>query len=56
MNLNKAVLCLDCQEVFSSNQKKCPTCGRNTPDCSYPIVNWIRPISEANKNILKKAA
>ncbi len=38
MNLNDALLCMDCSELFSVSEKVCPACSGRT---SFPIAPWL---------------
>jgi hypothetical protein len=50
MDLRMARLCLDCEEIFEG-KPKCPKCDSET---WYPIMGWIRPMSEAQVRVLRK--
>ena len=48
MDLRMAKLCLDCEEIFE-DKSRCPRCGSET---WHPIVDWIRPMSEAEVRVV----
>jgi hypothetical protein len=50
MDLRMARLCLDCEEIFEG-KPRCPKCDSET---WYPIMGWIRPISEAEIRVVRK--
>ncbi len=50
MDLRMARLCLDCEEIFEGNSR-CPRCESET---WYPIMGWIRPMSETKVRVLRK--
>lgn len=50
MDLRTARLCLDCEEVFE-NKARCPRCDSK---CWHPIMGWIRPMSEAERKVIKR--
>jgi hypothetical protein len=50
MDLRIARLCLDCEEIFEG-KSRCPRCGSET---WYPIMGWIRPMSEAEIRVVRK--
>jgi RNA polymerase subunit RPABC4/transcription elongation factor Spt4 len=52
MDLGKARLCLDCEEIFEG-KSRCPRCDSET---WYPIIGWIRPMSEAKIKVVRKKA
>ena len=50
MELGSARFCLDCEEIFEG-AKRCPKCGG---EAWHPIMNWIRPMSEAERRRVVK--
>ena len=40
MQLKKALLCLDCDEIFYE-YKECPSCG--SPTFKH-LISWIKPL------------
>jgi len=50
MTLKMARLCLDCEEIFEG-KSRCPRCDSET---WYPIMGWIRPMSEAQIEVSRK--
>ena len=50
MTLKMARLCLDCEEIFEG-KTICPRCGSQT---WYPIMGWIRPMSEAGRRVVRR--
>jgi hypothetical protein len=50
MDLKMARLCLDCEEIFEG-KSRCPRCESET---WYPIMGWIRPMSEAKVRVFRK--
>jgi hypothetical protein len=50
MDLKMARLCLDCEEIFEG-KSRCPRCESET---WYPIMGWIRPMSEAQTRVFRK--
>jgi hypothetical protein len=52
MDLRMARLCLDCEEIFEG-KTRCPRCDSET---WHPIMGWIRPMSEAEKRIVRRKA
>ncbi len=50
MELGKARFCLDCEEIFEES-KRCPRCDS---EVWYPIMSWIRPMSEAERKRVVK--
>ena len=50
MELGSARFCIDCEEIFEAD-KRCPRCGS---EVWYPIMNWIRPMSEAERRKVVK--
>jgi hypothetical protein len=45
MDLKSARLCLDCEEIFEDTSN-CPRCAS---EFWYPLMAWIRPMSEAER-------
>jgi hypothetical protein len=45
MDLKSARFCLDCEEIFE-DKSACPRCAG---EFWYPIMGWIRPMSEAER-------
>jgi hypothetical protein len=52
MDLRMARLCLDCEEIFEG-KTRCPRCDSET---WHPIMGWIRPMSEAEKRVVRRKA
>ncbi len=50
MNVGTARFCLDCEEIFE-NSTTCPKCDS---EAWYPIMGWIRPMSEAERHKVVK--
>ena len=50
MTLKMARLCLDCEEIFEG-KSRCPRCDSET---WYPIMGWIRPMSEADRRVVRR--
>ncbi len=50
MELGSARFCLDCEEIFDGAER-CPKCGS---EVWHPIMNWIRPMSEAERRRVVK--
>jgi len=50
MDLKMARLCLDCEEIFEG-KLRCPRCDS---ECWHPIMNWIRPMSEADRKVVRR--
>lgn len=50
MDLRMARLCLDCEEIFEG-ESRCPRCGG---EAWHPIMGWIRPISEAERKVVRR--
>ena len=50
MELKLARLCLDCEEIFEG-KNRCPRCDSET---WHPIMGWIRPMSEAEKRVVRR--
>jgi hypothetical protein len=49
MELKMARLCLDCEEIFEGDSI-CPRCGSES---WHPIMGWIRPLSEADRSVVR---
>jgi uncharacterized protein (DUF983 family) len=41
MKLNKAYICLDCEEITTA-YAYCPSCGSTR---LYPVFNWVKPLN-----------
>ena len=50
MTLKMARLCLDCEEIFEG-KSRCPRCDSET---WHPIMGWIRPMSEAKREVVRR--
>ena len=50
MDLKMARLCLDCEEIFEG-KPRCPRCDSETWP---PIMGWIRPMSEADRRVVRR--
>ena len=50
MDLKMARLCLDCEEIFEG-KPRCPRCDSET---WHPIMGWIRPMSEADRRVVRR--
>jgi hypothetical protein len=50
MDLRMARLCLDCEEIFEG-KARCPRCDSET---WHPIMGWIRPMSEAERRVVRR--
>jgi hypothetical protein len=50
MDLKRARLCLDCEEIFEG-KSRCPKCDSDT---WHPIMGWIRPMSEAEMRVVRE--
>ena len=50
MDLGMARLCLDCEEIFEG-KTRCPRCDSET---WHPIMGWIRPMSEADRRVVRR--
>ena len=50
MDLKMARLCLDCEEIFEG-KSRCPRCDSET---WHPIMGWLRPMSEAEKRVVRR--
>ena len=50
MVLENARFCIDCEEIFEASTS-CPKCGS---EVWHPIMNWIRPMSEAERRRVVK--
>ena len=50
MDLKMARLCLDCEEIFEGR----PRCPRCDSESWHPIMGWIRPMSEAEKRVVRR--
>jgi hypothetical protein len=45
MDLKSARFCLDCEEIFD-DKPGCPKCAS---EFWYPLMGWLRPMSEAER-------
>jgi hypothetical protein len=45
MDLKNARLCLDCEGIFE-DESRCPRCAS---EFWFPIMGWLRPMSEAER-------
>jgi hypothetical protein len=50
MDLRMARLCLDCEEIFEG-KPRCPKCDSES---WHPIMGWIRPMSEADRRVVRR--
>lgn len=56
MELSKALICINCDNIFSCDKRQCPNCGSNQQ--LIPISKWLLPIEQPtlykNNDELKK--
>ena len=50
MDLRVARLCLDCEKIFKGGAR-CPRCDSKA---WYPIMGWLRPMSEAERRSVRR--
>ena len=50
MDLGRARLCLDCEEIFQG-KSSCPRCGGKS---WHPIMRWIKPMGEVDGSFVRR--